>query len=99
MLLSTILSLQTAKDVMRINLLERDAATDPLTGTFNRRYLDRRLNEEIVRAQRYGTSLAVLMLDIDHFKQINDRYGHQVGDQVLVTLTKKWREKFANQTY
>ncbi len=88
-LLTTTLSLQTAMDVMRISLLEQDAVTDPLTGVFNRRYLDRRLNEEIASAQRYGLPLAVMMLDIDHFKQINDRHGHQVGDRVLITLASE----------
>lgn len=85
-LLATTLSLQTALDVMRISLLERDAATDALTGVFNRRYMDRRLSEEAASARRYGLPLAVLMLDIDHFKQINDRHGHQAGDHVLASL-------------
>jgi len=88
-LLTATLSLQTAMDVMRISLLERDAATDPLTGVFNRRYMDRRLSEEVASARRYGLPLAVLILDIDHFKQINDRHGHQAGDQVLVIFAKK----------
>jgi diguanylate cyclase (GGDEF)-like protein len=57
-----------------------------LTGIFNRRYLDHRLAEEVARAQRYDLPLSILMLDIDHFKQINDRYGHQAGDQVLISL-------------
>ncbi len=87
-LLATTLALQTAMDVMRISLLERETATDPLTGVLNRRYLDRRLNEEIATARRYDLPLSVLMLDIDHFKHINDTHGHQAGDQVLVTLGK-----------
>lgn len=84
--LSATLSLQTTMDVMRIGILERETVTDPLTGVFNRRYLDRRLSEEVASARRYGLPLSVLLLDIDHFKQINDRHGHQAGDQVLVTL-------------
>jgi diguanylate cyclase (GGDEF)-like protein len=87
-LLATTLSLETAMDVMRISLLERETATDPLTGVRNRRYLDRRLSEEVASARRYSLPLSVLMLDIDHFKQINDTHGHQAGDQVLVTLGK-----------
>lgn len=87
-LLATTLALQTAMDVMRISLLEQDAATDALTGAYNRRYLDRRLSEEFASARRYGKPLSILMLDIDHFKQVNDRYGHQAGDQVLVALAK-----------
>jgi diguanylate cyclase (GGDEF)-like protein len=75
-------------DVMRINLLEQEAVTDPLTGVFNRRYLDRRLHEEVARARRYSLSLSALLLDIDLFKQINDRHGHQAGDRVLLELGK-----------
>lgn len=86
--LAATLSLQTAMDVMRISLLERETATDPLTGVFNRRYLDRRLSEEVASARRYGLPLSILLLDIDHFKQINDRRGHQAGDHVLATLGK-----------
>jgi len=82
--LTASLSLQTATIVMRISLLEQENITDPLTGVFNRRYLDRRLNEEVSRARRYSLPLAVLLLDIDHFKQINDKYGHQFGDRVLI---------------
>lgn len=82
------LSLQTALDVMRISVLERDNATDVLTGVFNRRYLDNRLSEEVASARRYGLPLSVMMIDADHFKRINDSYGHQAGDQVLAILAK-----------
>ncbi|MGR8918905.1 MAG: GGDEF domain-containing protein, partial [Gammaproteobacteria bacterium] len=58
------LSLQTALDVMHLHVLEQQSVTDPLTGLFNRRYLDRRLAEEIATAQRYGLQLSVLMIDI-----------------------------------
>jgi diguanylate cyclase (GGDEF)-like protein len=87
-LLTTVLSLRTAADLMRIDLLERESLTDPLTAVFNRRYLDRRLDEEVARARRYGLPLAVLMIDIDHFKQVNDRHGHQAGDQVLIAVAQ-----------
>jgi diguanylate cyclase (GGDEF)-like protein len=56
---------------------------DPLTGAHNRRYLMEQLPREIERASRYGRTLAVIMCDVDHFKKINDSYGHQVGDEVL----------------
>lgn len=82
------LSLQTATDVRRVTLLERENITDPLIGIYNRRYLDRRLEEECARAQRYSLPLSVLLIDIDHFKRINDTYGHQVGDHVLTFLGK-----------
>lgn len=77
------LSRQTNKDMLRIATLERDALVDPLTGLFNRRYLFSRLEEEIARAHRYGLALSILLIDIDHFKQINDNHGHQTGDTVL----------------
>ena len=87
-LLTAKLSLLTAMDVMRVNRLEQETLIDPLTGVFNRRYLDRRLTQEVERALRYRIPLSVLLIDIDHFKQINDGYGHPVGDQVLVCLGK-----------
>ncbi|NVZ26787.1 diguanylate cyclase [Pseudomonas gingeri] len=62
------------------------SVTDSLTGIYNRRYFQERLKTELARAQRGPGSLAVIMLDIDHFKCINDRYGHAEGDRVLKEL-------------
>ena len=59
---------------------------DELTGLHNRRYLMSRLNEEFERARRKGTALGVLMMDVDHFKAVNDKYGHPVGDEVLRSI-------------
>lgn len=56
---------------------------DPLTGLFNRRYLEENLQRELLRCQRKGLPLSLLMLDIDHFKQFNDQHGHAAGDAVL----------------
>ncbi|MFB1489273.1 MULTISPECIES: diguanylate cyclase [unclassified Thiocapsa] len=64
------------------------ATTDDLTGAWNRRHFQSLGAIEISKAQRYGEPLSLLMFDIDHFKAINDRYGHQAGDRVLVELTK-----------
>lgn len=64
------------------------ATTDPLTGVYNRRYLLGRLDQQFQQTVRYGNSFAVLMMDIDHFKRINDHYGHQVGDAVLQHFVK-----------
>ena len=82
-LLVNILSLETSGNVRRLIAFEQESITDPLTGIYNRRYLERRLADEIARANRYGMPLSVLLTDIDHFKRVNDIYGHQVGDLVL----------------
>lgn len=82
------LALQTAKDIRRITNLEHESITDPLIGINNRRRFDRVLTEEIARANRYGIPLSMLLLDIDHFKKVNDTYGHYVGDLVLKRLGK-----------
>jgi two-component system, cell cycle response regulator len=63
--------------------LVRSGFTDVLTGWHNRRYLHTRLHEEVARSQRDATPLTCLMIDVDHFKRINDRYGHLAGDEVL----------------
>lgn len=67
--------------------LERQARTDYLTGIANRRYFLEQGEAELARADRYGNPLSVLMLDIDHFKAVNDGYGHAVGDQVLQKMS------------
>ena len=77
------LSLGTTRNLKRLSTFEMESITDPLTGIYNRRYLERRLADEIARASRYGMPFSVLLIDIDHFKRVNDIYGHQVGDLVL----------------
>jgi two-component system cell cycle response regulator len=62
------------------------ADTDPLTGLFNRRAFEVRLQRELAQASRYATVVSCLMVDVDHFKAINDSLGHQMGDQVLAQL-------------
>ena len=66
--------------------LTRLATLDELTGLYNRRFFLRRLHDEIERAVRYGLPLTLLLLDVDHFKRVNDTYGHQAGDAVLKAL-------------
>lgn len=66
--------------------LRRQSVRDPLTGLFNRRYLEETLAREIARATREGSGFCVVMLDVDHFKPFNDDYGHEAGDAVLREL-------------
>lgn len=85
-------SLQAANEALRTRVLEIEqlqlqlqdqAHRDPLTGLFNRRYLEATLPREQARCERAGQPMALVMLDIDHFKAINDVHGHQMGDEVL----------------
>ncbi|MEN5141401.1 sensor domain-containing diguanylate cyclase [Pseudomonas juntendi] len=80
-------------DISDLKGVEEDlrtlSVTDSLTGIHNRRYFQERLKIELERAQRDGLALAVIMLDIDHFKRINDRFGHAVGDRVLRSLCQR----------
>jgi diguanylate cyclase (GGDEF)-like protein len=68
--------------------LERQARLDPLTGAFNRRAFDELLRRDVARAQRHGRPLAVILIDIDHFKRVNDTMGHAAGDRFLVAVAK-----------
>ncbi len=68
---------------VQTELLSKLAAFDDLTGVYNRRSMFHHLEAELSRCRRYGRSLAVLMVDIDHFKKVNDQHGHLIGDQAL----------------
>jgi diguanylate cyclase (GGDEF)-like protein len=76
--------------------LRHAAATDPLTGLLNRRAFGQRCGQELARARRTGEAFAALVIDVDHFKEINDRHGHAAGDAALVdlatTLERELRE-------
>jgi len=80
----------TAKILTRtvIEKLKNLALLDPLTGLANRRYIERILRSRLDELKRYNFSFGVLFIDIDHFKTINDRYGHEVGDKVLQQLSR-----------
>jgi diguanylate cyclase (GGDEF)-like protein len=79
------LSLSISGIKMR-DLLKEQATRDPLTNLFNRRYLEDILQRELHRAQRHGTPVSIIMIDIDHFKYINDTYGHDGGDEALAEI-------------
>ena len=73
--------------------LANQAIKDPLTGLFNRAFMEDSLQREIYRAARKQASIAVIMADVDHFKRFNDRHGHAAGDLVLAEIAKllKWK--------
>lgn len=75
----------------RIIQLHEEAVKDPLTGLFNRRYMNLLAEMEFKKTKRYSHPLSVLMIDIDHFKSINDKYGHKVGDLVLKHVAQEIR--------
>lgn len=79
------------------SILENISITDGLMGIFNRKHFQQRLEFECLRSGRYGTPLSLVMLDIDHFKRINDTYGHAVGDLVLKRLAK-WVQESGRTT-
>lgn len=66
--------------------------TDPLTGLFNRRYMQIALDQEMERTRRSGLPTSLIMIDLDYFKRINDAYGHQAGDETLKWVSRLWRQ-------
>ncbi|KGS11783.1 nucleotide cyclase, partial [Pseudomonas coronafaciens] len=77
-------------DLKRVEQELRElSVTDVLTGAYNRRYFQDRMQAELKRVDRHGGHLSIIMLDIDHFKRINDRFGHAAGDQVLKAISEK----------
>ncbi len=79
------------QDVTEVAMYERKLMEmnmkDGLTGIYNRRYMEIKLKEEFHRCKRYGGELSIIMFDIDHFKKVNDDYGHQCGDHILQSLS------------
>ena len=90
--LESIVAARTGELVEKNRLLEVLSVTDKLTGLYNRRKLDELLDEELIRARRYKVDVSIIMLDIDHFKRVNDSYGHAVGDEVLIAMAQLLRE-------
>lgn len=77
---------------VRNRALSEVSSRDTLTGLYNRWYVIEKIDSELNRAIRHGSPMSLLMLDLDHFKQINDRYGHPAGDEVLKSVGKLLRE-------
>jgi diguanylate cyclase (GGDEF)-like protein/hemerythrin-like metal-binding protein len=75
----------------RVRELERASATDHLTGAWNRAHLDRTIEAELSRALRYQQPVTLLLIDVDHFKAVNDNFGHATGDAVLRELVRRMR--------
>lgn len=82
------LALKTTNDIKDLAVLKQESITDALTGLRNRRYFDQRISEEVALSTRYKLPLTLMLIDVDHFKKVNDTYGHTVGDEVLQTLSK-----------
>ena len=89
--LESTVAARTQELVEKNRLLEVLSVTDKLTGLYNRRKLDELLDEELIRARRYKVEVSIIMLDIDHFKRVNDTYGHAVGDEVLIGMAQLLR--------
>jgi two-component system, cell cycle response regulator len=86
--LGVVVAISLENAVNRARLV-RSGVTDFLTGWHNRRYFHNRLREELARAERTGKALSCLMIDMDHFKEINDRYGHLAGDEALKEVARR----------
>ena len=86
-----------AQLLSREQRLEALAYNDELTGLWNRRYLQRRLASELRVAERHGRPVAIAIIDVDHFKAINDRHGHPVGDDVLREMGARLREALRDE--
>ena len=86
MYLETIVEERTKELKRTLQKLEHLSNTDYLTGCFNRQYLQQNLDKEIKRSRRYRRGLSIVLCDIDHFKRVNDRHGHQCGDEVLAAF-------------
>lgn len=90
--LESLVAARTRELVEKNHQLEVLSVTDKLTGLYNRRKLDEVLDEELARSRRYAVGFSIVILDIDHFKRINDSHGHVAGDAALVTLADILRD-------
>ena len=97
LIILTIIVIVLGLNGLRLNRLLKDLSqTDALSGLYNRRYMNKRLEEEIMKHQRYGTAFSVLLLDIDYFKKINDTFGHDKGDLVIKKISSLIQKNIRN---
>jgi len=90
---------EVASERDRADLLEQEALIDPLTGVYNRRAYERRIKEELRRYLRHQRPFSLLLLDVDHFKSINDQYGHAVGDLCLKEIINRVRPRLRESDF
>jgi diguanylate cyclase (GGDEF)-like protein len=90
---------KTLENAIKLRQLENAATIDPLTGCYNRRGLDINLEQDMATAKRYGGELSLIMFDIDHFKKVNDTYGHDAGDLVLKAIADEARALVRKSDY
>ncbi|MGD9655715.1 MAG: diguanylate cyclase [Sulfuricurvum sp.] len=96
---STKLAKTREQEAKYLEELHRLSATDPLTSLYNRRKMDDVIQEHIRQSQRYQSTFSLIMFDIDDFKMINDRYGHNIGDQVLINISDIVKQTFRQTDY
>ncbi|STX52105.1 sensor histidine kinase [Legionella busanensis] len=97
-----ILSEQIALGISNIKLrieLQEHSFHDPLTGLYNRRYMESTLQDELLHAKQHALPLSIVLLDIDYFKRVNDHFGHDVGDAVLVALAQLLRSSIRSHDF
>ena len=93
LVVASVVRVLAARNERLVDKLVDEARVDPLTGLLNRRGLEERMQAEIARAAREGTPLGAVVFDLDHFKDVNDTHGHELGDRVLVWLGALLKEQ------
>jgi diguanylate cyclase (GGDEF)-like protein len=94
-----VVAMQAGQSIERARLFDRTerlATTDGLTGLTNHRTMQERLEDQLAQAQRYGKRVSFLLCDVDHFKSVNDTYGHPVGDEVLRAVARTLQKEARN---
>lgn len=93
------ISRDSIRALQELETLQRDVITDPLMGIYNRRFLDRQIEHEFNISCRHGIPFSVALIDVDHFKNFNDTYGHHIGDLVLKRIGERLKETLRRSDY